>query len=146
MGDTKKVKHAGRFGSKFGKGIRDRIVEVEKKQRKRHECPNCGFERVKRISTGLFKCSKCGYTFAGGAYTPGTMGGKTVKKMVSQRKFLPLAKELIEASEEARKGLKQKKAEEKEPKEKTKKAEKKKAKKKKETAEEGPEVKIEEKG
>jgi len=113
MPSTRKVKHAGRFGSRYGKGIRDRIVAVEKIQRTKHECPNCGFKRVKRISTGLYKCSKCGFTFAGGAFVPNTMSGKIVKKMVSQRKFLPLVKELIETREEQSIGLEEKKAEKK---------------------------------
>jgi len=104
MGETRKVKHAGRFGARYGKGIRDRVVEIEKKQRSFHPCPSCGFERVKRISTGLYECRKCGYKFAGGAYTPSTMSGRIVRKMVSQRKFLPMAKELIEAREENAKG------------------------------------------
>ncbi|GEM_PF-148244 len=113
MPSTRKVKHAGRFGSRYGKGIRDRIVAVEKIQRTKHECPNCGFKRVKRVSTGLYKCSKCGFTFAGGAFAPNTMSGKIVKKMVSQKKFLPLVKDLIETREEQSKGLEEKKAEEK---------------------------------
>ena len=111
MQNTKKVKHAGRFGSRYGKGIRDRIVAVEKIQRKKHECPRCGFKRVKRISTGLYKCSKCGFTFTGGAFAPTTMSGRIVKKMVSQRKFLPLVKDLIEAREEQLKGTVKKKLE-----------------------------------
>jgi len=114
MGDTRKVKHAGRFGARYGKGIRDRVVGIEKKQRQLHECPSCGFRRVKRVSTGLYSCKKCGFKFAGGAYTPSTMSGGLVRKMVSQRRFLPLAKELIEIKEEKDKGLEEKKAEEKE--------------------------------
>jgi len=114
MGDTKKVKHAGRFGSRYGRGVRNRVIEIEAKQRQFHECPACGFRKVKRISTGLYKCKKCGLKFAGGAYTPETMSGKIVKKMTKQRSFLPLARELIEAKEEKQKGLEEKKEEEKE--------------------------------
>jgi len=130
MGDTKKVKHAGRFGSRYGKGIRDRIVGIETKQRTLHVCPGCGFKRVKRITTGLFKCKKCGYKFSGGSYTPNTMSGRVVKKMVDQKKFLPLAKNLLEIQEEREKGLNEKKQEAKEALEET--VKKKPAKKKKE--------------
>ncbi len=112
MGETKKVKHAGRFGSRYGRGVRDRLIEAEVKQRKLHKCPKCGFARVKRISTALYKCKKCGARFAGGAYVPETMSGKMVRKMTKQRAFLPLARELIEIREGKEKGLKQKKEEE----------------------------------
>lgn len=101
MSSTKKVKQAGRFGPRYGKGIRDRVTKIEVKQRKLHRCPNCGFKTVKRISTGIYKCKKCNTEFAGGAYTPATMTGKIVTKMVKQRKFTPLVKELLEVSERA---------------------------------------------
>jgi len=99
MGDTKKVKHAGRFGSRYGKGIRDRVLEIEVKQRTLHKCPGCGSKTLKRVSTGIYKCKRCGIEIAGGAYTPDTMAGRIVKKMVRQRKFLPLLKELLEGTE-----------------------------------------------
>lgn len=105
MHKTKKVKSAGRFGSRYGRGIRDRVVNVEEKQRRFHECPSCGFNKVKRVSTGLFRCRKCSAVFTGGAYYPSTMGGTIVKKMVSQRKFIPLVKELIESREETAMGM-----------------------------------------
>ena len=99
MGDTKKVKHAGRFGSRYGKGIRDRVLGIEKKQRTFHKCPECGAKTLKRVSTGIYRCKRCGAEFAGGAYLPNTMAGNIVKKMVRQRKFLPLLKELLETEE-----------------------------------------------
>lgn len=99
MGDTKKVKYAGRFGPRYGKAIRESVVEVESKQRKKHICPKCESESVKRISTGIFVCKKCKAKFAGGAYTPNTMSGTIVKKMVRTKTFLPLLKELIEQKE-----------------------------------------------
>jgi large subunit ribosomal protein L37Ae len=99
MGDTKKVKHAGRFGSRYGKGIRDRVLEIEVKQRVLHKCPDCGSKTLKRVSTGIYKCKRCGIEIAGGAYTPGTMAGRIVKKMVRQRKFLPLLRDLLESTE-----------------------------------------------
>jgi len=131
MGDTKKVKHAGRFGVRYGKGVRDRVILIEAKQRQLHECPSCGFKKVKRITTGLYKCGKCGFEFSGGAFTPTTMSGRIVKKMVAQKKFMPLVKELIELKEEQVKGLNEKKADAKEElKEKSEKKPKKAAKKK----------------
>ena len=99
MGDTKKVRYAGRFGSRYGKGIRDRVLGIETKQRVLHKCPKCGANALERVSTGIYRCKRCGAEFAGGAYTPDTMAGSIVKKMVKQRKFLPLLKELLETTE-----------------------------------------------
>jgi ribosomal protein L37AE/L43A len=35
---------------------------------------------VKRESVGVWKCSKCGFTFSGGAYTPTTKLGVVAKR------------------------------------------------------------------
>jgi large subunit ribosomal protein L37Ae len=96
---TKKVKQLGKFGVRYGVGIRKALLVVEKKQRVRHECPVCGFEKVSRQSTGIFNCAKCNLTFAGGAYTPSTGTGKIIKKMVEQKSFVPKVAELAEARE-----------------------------------------------
>jgi large subunit ribosomal protein L37Ae len=37
--------------------------------------------RVKRISVGVWKCRKCGFTFTGGAYTPTTKLGIVAKRV-----------------------------------------------------------------
>jgi len=36
---------------------------------------------VKRISVGVWKCRKCGFTFTGGAYTPTTKLGIVAKRV-----------------------------------------------------------------
>jgi large subunit ribosomal protein L37Ae len=95
MGNTKKVGSTGRFGSRYGVGIRKRILKVEKNQNQKHTCPSCGKNKVTRKAKGIFKC-KCGHTFAGGAYLPETLSGKIIKKVVSQKKFATLTKELEE--------------------------------------------------
>lgn len=101
MGETKKVKSAGRYGSRYGVGIRKRLLKVEKKQTKKQTCPKCGKPTVVRVSPGIFKCKKCNETFAGGSYTPTTMTGRIVGKMVSQKKFLSNLSEIISSKEEA---------------------------------------------
>jgi len=118
---TKKVKSAGRFKSRYGVGIRKRVIKVESKQRQDFECPECGFKRMKRESTGVFKCAKCGLKAAGGAYLPVTMTGSIVRKMVAQKSFLPMASELLESSE--KKGEEKPEKVEKEAKKKAKKKE-----------------------
>jgi len=67
---TKKVRSVGRFGPRYGVRIRRRILEVELEQRKRHQCPRCAAYSVKRRSTGVWACRRCGLVFAGGAYRP----------------------------------------------------------------------------
>lgn len=69
---TKKVKSVGRFGARYGVRIRRRIREIESRQKGWHECPACAAPRVKRASTSIWECRKCGHKFAGGAYMPRT--------------------------------------------------------------------------
>lgn len=67
---TKKVGSAGRFGSRYGRKIRQRIADVEKKQKAWHKCPYCSKSRVKREAIGIWVCRACGSRFTGRAYTP----------------------------------------------------------------------------
>ena len=99
MAQTKKVYTTGRFGSRYGVGIRKRVLKVEMKQKARHECPFCGFPKIKRISKGIYVCKKCDSKFAGGTYTPSTLAGNIIKRMVQQKKFIPITKELIESGD-----------------------------------------------
>ena len=64
----KKTKSAGRFGARYGRSIRSKLVKVEEKQRKKQKCPYCKKLGVKRLSTGIWKCSKCNKKFASDAY------------------------------------------------------------------------------
>jgi large subunit ribosomal protein L37Ae len=65
---TKKVGSAGRFGVKYGKKIREAVISIEKKQRQRQKCPYCAHMTAKRQAKGVWHCTFCGKTFAGGAY------------------------------------------------------------------------------
>jgi len=65
---TKKTRHAGRFGSKAGVRVRNRLNQVESLQRKKQACPHCSKLGVKRESSGIWYCSKCSRRFAGSAY------------------------------------------------------------------------------
>ena len=68
MARTKKVKSAGRYGVRYGRRIRQRIVASE--STKKHACPHCLRPGVKRIAAGIWECRKCGLKFAGKAYKP----------------------------------------------------------------------------
>lgn len=61
---------AKRFGARYGRNIRKKITEIEKKQKKTQICPYCKRKAVKRIAAGIWFCNKCKAKFAGNAYTP----------------------------------------------------------------------------
>jgi len=62
---------AKRFGARYGATIRARVRDIEVLMRSKHKCPRCySVGKIKRLSVGIWTCRKCGYTFAGGAYTP----------------------------------------------------------------------------
>ncbi len=65
---SKKLKPTGKFGARYGKRIKDKFVKIESKQRRKQICPFCKKPGVKRISKGIWECSKCSKKFASGAY------------------------------------------------------------------------------
>ena len=65
---SKKSKSAGRFGARYGKKVRDNLVKVEVKQRVKQKCPFCEKLGVKRLSKGIWHCSKCDKKFASNTY------------------------------------------------------------------------------
>ncbi|MFA6805598.1 MAG: 50S ribosomal protein L37ae [Candidatus Methanomethylophilaceae archaeon] len=69
---TAKAGTAGRFGARYGVVIRNRIKTIEAHQKGRHECPVCHHESVKRVSSGIWECKRCGAKFAASAYSPKT--------------------------------------------------------------------------
>ena len=67
---TVKVGSSGRFGARYGDVVRNRVKNIEKVQKMRHECPVCYHVSVRRDSSGIWSCSRCGAKFASGAYSP----------------------------------------------------------------------------
>lgn len=67
---TRKAGSVGRFGPRYGVRIRRRAQEIEEGLKHRSECPRCAAIAVRRSSTGVWTCRRCGYVFAGGAYRP----------------------------------------------------------------------------
>jgi len=80
MPKTKKVGPTRGLGPRYGSTVRKRYTKVITELKRPHKCPNCGFVRVKRESVGIWKCTKCNYTYAGGAYTPTTKLGVIAKR------------------------------------------------------------------
>ncbi len=66
---TKKVGSLGRYGTRVGGRIRKEVKRIEDISRAQRKCPRCS-RKIKRESSGVWKCSFCGFKFAGGAYIP----------------------------------------------------------------------------
>jgi large subunit ribosomal protein L37Ae len=66
----KKLGSAGRFGARYGRKIKKKVLEIERVMRSKHKCPYCQKPGVKRVSLGIWYCSKCKSKFAGKAYEP----------------------------------------------------------------------------
>jgi large subunit ribosomal protein L37Ae len=69
---TKKVGSSGRMGPRYGWKLRREVRDIDARVKGLYECAHCGKQGVSRVSTGIWKCSKCGSVFAGGAYSPRT--------------------------------------------------------------------------
>jgi large subunit ribosomal protein L37Ae len=80
----RKTRSAGRFGPRYGRKIRKRVADIETLMHQDHKCPNCDRKGISRKGTGIWKCSKCGTTFAGGAYILGTSIGKSVERSIKR--------------------------------------------------------------
>lgn len=94
----KKVGSTRGLGTRYGSTVRKRYAKVIAGLKTKHRCPQCGFVKVRRQSVGVWKCKKCGYTFAGGAYTPVTKLGVVAKRAA---KGAPL-EETLKAVEESK--------------------------------------------
>mgnify|MGYP001562693680 CR=1 FL=1 len=68
MTRTKKVGSTGRFGARYGLTIKQKVLAIEKKTKTKYECPSCLKPRVKRVSKGVWSCTKCNHKFAGGTF------------------------------------------------------------------------------
>lgn len=79
---TKKRKTDHGLGPRYGRTVRKRWFEIEADLKKRHRCKKCSAKAVKRVSVGVWKCSKCGVIFSGGAYTPSSEIGEVAKRSV----------------------------------------------------------------
>ncbi|MCW4018814.1 MAG: 50S ribosomal protein L37ae [Candidatus Bathyarchaeota archaeon] len=99
MPRTKKVGPTRGFGTRYGSTVRKRYIKVVGGLKKAHRCPQCGFLRVKRKSVGVWQCSKCNFTFTGGAYMPSTKLGVVAKRAAkSEGAFAAAARPVEEKS------------------------------------------------
>jgi len=61
-------KALGGLGAKYGGTVRKRYTRVYRTLKTARECPSCSSMKLKRRASGIWSCSVCGYTVAGGAY------------------------------------------------------------------------------
>jgi large subunit ribosomal protein L37Ae len=64
---TKKQSLKG-LGIKYGATLRRRYSKIFFTLKKKRTCPMCGSSRFKREAVGIWRCYKCDYKVAGGAY------------------------------------------------------------------------------
>jgi len=65
---SKKSRSAGRYGARYGKRAKTKLVKIEVKQRVKQKCPFCEKLGVKRVSKGIWHCRKCDKKFASNIY------------------------------------------------------------------------------
>lgn len=83
----RKTRSAGRFGVRYGSKNRRLVADIEEKMRADYACSKCGAIKIKRTATGIWNCTKCGFTFAGGSYVPQTTAHLTVLRAVQGEKL-----------------------------------------------------------
>ncbi|MAG07361.1 50S ribosomal protein L37ae [Candidatus Pacearchaeota archaeon] len=68
MARTKKVKASGKHKVGYGTNVRKKLVAIESKQRVAQKSPFHPKGKAKRLSPGIWKCTKTGKVFAGQAF------------------------------------------------------------------------------
>jgi len=67
---TEKAGSSGRFGTRYGVVVRNRVRDIDRMRTADHECPRCHRKAVKRVSSGIWHCRTCEAKFTAGAYSP----------------------------------------------------------------------------
>jgi large subunit ribosomal protein L37Ae len=52
----------------YGKRVREAVAKAKRKSSARYKCPSCSRNAVKRDSSGVWRCGKCGTKYASAAY------------------------------------------------------------------------------
>lgn len=71
---------------RYGASTRKRALVVKRKKQARYKCEACGKPTVRRIGTSIWKCTHCGATYAGGAYTMTTPEGEVARRLIDNIK------------------------------------------------------------
>lgn len=73
-------KSADGLGVRYGRTVRKRWSTIVQNLKLKSYCQRCGTQSVQRTSVGIWQCRKCGFTFAGGAYSPTSKMGDVAKR------------------------------------------------------------------
>lgn len=65
---AEKTKTITRFGSRYGRTIRERLAAAESGYRGKHNCPYCSYKQVQRVAAGIWECGKCKAKFTSRAF------------------------------------------------------------------------------
>jgi large subunit ribosomal protein L37Ae len=68
---AKKIGSVARFGARYGKRTKTKVLTVEQAQKAPQKCPYCSRTNVKRLAAGIYLCNKCDSKFTGKAYKIG---------------------------------------------------------------------------
>ena len=79
---TKKAGITGKYGLRYGASLRKQVKKIEISQHSKYLCVFCGKDSVKRCSTGIWHCSSCKKSLAGGAYTLNTAQAAQVRSTI----------------------------------------------------------------
>jgi large subunit ribosomal protein L37Ae len=90
-----------RLGARYGRTLKFKLGKIEAEQRKKHKCPYCNYEQVRRKALGIWYCKKCKATFTSKAYTVGKFSPVTKPLEAEELHPMPEAQEkAFEAKEE----------------------------------------------
>ncbi len=90
----KKSESTKRFGTRYGRKLKEKVAEAESGHRGRHKCPYCGKNNAKRIAAGIWTCTSCKVKFTGNAYSIG-------KSTSTKKEEEAIIEEKTEESEES---------------------------------------------
>ena len=85
---TNKMGIMGNCGARYGANPRKRVKKLLQSQKAKHFCAFCGKFAFKRKAVGIWRCTSCDRTQAGGAYTLSTPNSSTVRSTVRRLREL----------------------------------------------------------
>lgn len=85
---TKKVGITGKYGTRYGASLRKMIKKIEISQHSKYTCMFCGKDAMKRTDVGIWRCTACKKTVAGGAYAVSTTAAATVRSAIRRLRDL----------------------------------------------------------